>query len=230
MKIIMPSCARWNDMRTLKSIPEEIHPDIDLIVQAKEYEKYKHFNCNIAVLPDHIQVYGKTIHWILSNYKGKICILDDDLAFAIRRIKGDYHIKGCNEEEVRTILREIDQQLDVYAHVGVSAREGNNRITDDYAENVRYMRVLAYNTSLWNDIDIDRYLNMDTFVDFDLNLQLLRKGLPSYVFFKYAQGHKSSNAPGGCSVHRTMDEQARCAGLLKAYHKEFVKLVTKKTL
>lgn len=231
MKIIIPSYKRSHDMRTLKALPKDIKFNVDLLVRPEEYKNYEQFvgECNVCTLPEHVTDYGKTIHHILTSYSGKICILDDDLDFMWRPDESDYHLKPMPNEIKYLMFEEVNNALSDYAHVSVSAREGNNRTAKSIDTNVRYMRFLAYNLDMFEGIDIEIYKSMITLTDFDLNLQLLRKGRPSLVFFKYAQGQKSSNAPGGCSVQRTMDVQAECAELLHSRHKDFVKVVTKTT-
>ena len=66
----------------------------------------------------------------------------------------------------------LDKWLDEYAHCGISAREGNNRVEDLAVENTRYMRVLAYNLDMMKDIEFGRTEVME---DFDVALQLLKK-------------------------------------------------------
>jgi hypothetical protein len=78
------------------------------------------------------------------------------------------------------------------------------------------MRLLAYNTAMWPDhIICDR---LDGMSDFDTNMQLLRAGLPSTVFYRYAQGQRSTQSPGGCSLYRTSDSHAaEVAGLCELH-------------
>lgn len=219
-------------MRTLRNLPSNIKKEITLLVRPEEYDLYEKYcgEVNVFSLPLEVTDYGKTIHYILSEFAGqKICILDDDLDFAYRPWPNDYHIRPQTPDITNKMFEEIDQALKNLAHVSVSAREGNNRIEKDSVENVRYMRFLCYNLSMFEGIDIEIYKTMMTFTDFDLNLQLLRKGRKSLVFFKYAQGQVSSNSPGGCSVQRTMNVQKECAELLAERHPGFVKVVTKKT-
>lgn len=65
--------------------------------------------------------------------------------------------------------------------------------------------------------------------DLDLGLSVLRRGGHSAVLYHWAQGHTSSNAPGGCSTYRTQATQQASAERLHALHPEFVRLVTKRT-
>jgi uncharacterized YccA/Bax inhibitor family protein len=55
------------------------------------------------------------------------------------------------------------------------------------------MRLLAYNLDKFDGIELARTKVME---DFDINLQLLKKGYPSKVSYYYAQGQGSSNAAG----------------------------------
>ncbi|MEQ9565324.1 MAG: hypothetical protein RLN85_05815, partial [Pseudomonadales bacterium] len=81
---------------------------------------------------------------------------------------------------VFNMLMAISFDLEQYAHIGISDRNGNNRELNPWRLNVRYMRVLGYQT--------DEYLRcehcrVDVIEDFDIALQLLECGFPSKVYY-----------------------------------------------
>jgi hypothetical protein len=65
--------------------------------------------------------------------------------------------------------------------------------------------------------------------DFDVTLQLLRKGHRNAVLNQWAQDQGTSNAPGGCSTYRTPEVQAAGAYGLQKLHPDFVTVVDKET-
>ena len=146
--------------------------------------------------------------------------------FYIRKSDNDWHLRYLEPDEYPALFGLLDVWLDDYAHVGVSAREGNNRVEKLAVENTRYMRVLGYNLDKFDGVELGRVEVME---DFDINLQLLRQGKPSKVSYYYAQGQKSSNAAGGCSEWRTIDVHNAGAERLHSLHPEFVKVVEKET-
>jgi hypothetical protein len=153
-------------------------------------------------------------------------MLDDDLRFYIRKATNDWHLRYLEAEEYPALFGLLDKWLDDYAHCGISAREGNNRVEHLSVESTRYMRVLAYNLDFFDGIELGRVKVME---DFDINLQLLKKGLPSKISYYYAQGQGSSNAAGGCSEWRTLEVQSQGAERLKELHPEVVEVVEKET-
>ena len=83
-------------------------------------------------------------------------MLDDDLRFYMRKAHNDWHLRYLESEEYPALFGLLDKWLDDYAHCGISAREGNNRVEDLAVENTRYMRVLAYNLDMMKDIELGR--------------------------------------------------------------------------
>jgi protein gp37 len=83
------------------------------------------------------------------------------------------------------------------------------------------MRMYAFRTADYLAIDGNRLPEME---DLDTVLQLLRSGRKNAVLFYYAQGHLSSNAPGGCSHYRTADTHHAVCQQLQQLHPEFVRL------
>lgn len=231
MKIYIPSYGRSARQFTLEKFSQKLLDRTTLLVQYRErdlYLKYKN-KCQVTILPPEITTIAPTRKYIIDGSSEKFTfILDDDLEFAKRK-ENDWHLKRIKGEPVEEIFDELLQWLAMgYVHVGVSAREGNNRVKEDFTENTRYMRFVGYDVDVLRkeNIQVDR---MEVMEDFDVNLQLLRKGYPSRVSFKFAQGQGESGAKGGCSHFRTKELQRRNAWQLAAFHPNFVKVTNKVT-
>jgi hypothetical protein len=124
------------------------------------------------------------------------------------------------------LIRMVKSKLTMFAHVGISARGGNNLKLSKVETNERMMRFLAYDRMrVPPDCRFDR---VPCKQDFDMTLQLLRKGLPNAVIYEFAQDQvRQSNAPGGCANYRTEEMVEEAARELQRLHPKFVKLVEK---
>ena len=154
----------------------------------------------------------------------KFVMMDDDLTFFKRKSPTDWHLTRFVEGDAQRMMDSIDKQLDTFAHVGVSGREGQTRLPRGFVFNTRYMRVLAYQKQEYLACEHNRVQFME---DFDINLQLLRKGYPSCILTNYAHNQKSTQAKGGCSRTRTKETHALAATKLKELHPDFVTLQEK---
>ena len=233
MKIYIPTRGRADNQVTLSFFPESMRENVVLVIDADEEEQYVNrdghykYVCEYMVVPEDIKGISKKRQYIHENTTdNKIVMLDDDLRFYIRKSTNDWHLRYLEPDEYPALFGLLDTWLDTYAHVGVSAREGNNRVEHLAVENTRYMRVLGYNLDMFDGVELGRVEVME---DFDINLQLLRQGKPSKISYYYAQGQKSSNAAGGCSEWRTIDVHNEGAERLHNLHPDFVKIVEKET-
>jgi hypothetical protein len=122
----------------------------------------------------------------------------------------------------------MEHVLGHYAHATILAREGANRTTEAYRENGRAMRVLGFNLPVLarEGICFDSRLVQD---DFDITLQLLRKGWPNRIICWAVQNQSGSGAAGGASDYRDMHKHGASVRLLAEKHVPFVNVVTKKT-
>ena len=154
----------------------------------------------------------------------KIIMVDDDIEFYIRR-PGVINLRKMTPAETNHMFNRIAVRLGQYKHVGVGHREGHGHVKDDYAINSRYIRLLAYDVETHLSCEHGRVPVME---DFDIALQLLRRGFPSYIYYCYGQGQKKTQSPGGCSDYRTKEKQAEAAYKLAALHPGFVKIRVKR--
>lgn len=206
MRYIITTLGRIERQETLENLPEQIADKVELWVQEHEYENSCRYYDGVHALPAHIRTLGPTRQWLVDHYWGeKILLMDDDLTLYWRQDPEDWHLTIPPPENVVHMFEEIEAVLDEYAHVGVSGREGQNRELAYGVECTRYMRMLGYNTALWpqdRSVRMDRVSGMS---DFDTNMQLLRSGRKSYVFYRWAQGQRSTQQPGGCTLERTRE-------------------------
>lgn len=230
MEIFIPTYGRADRQSTYTHLPKSLQKRVTLVVQYRERDLYAKFP-NVDVLPPRITTIAPTRQYIASEVmgrSGKFVMLDDDLRFDWRRKDDKGKFLVATEKQVTQLFNKIEKSLDTYAHVGVLAREGGNREHSPEKQCTRMMRVLAYRADiLWREnIKFDR---LSTQEDFDVTLQLLRKGYKNNVLCQWVNGQGESGDAGGCSHFRTLELHNKNVQELARLHAPFVKIVEKAT-
>lgn len=237
MLIMIPSRGRYTAAEIargpLKFIPDVLRWNTSYHVRSDESEKYSGVlgvsTNNVGLVSLDYQGIGDKRR-LMGEYASqvnhdKFLMIDDDVNFLVRRDEDKWQLQAQTQTDFFEMFTEIEKLLDVYASVGISAREGNNRQGIGPApllvENTRVMRVLAYRTKEFLECEHARVPLME---DFDVQLQLLRKGHKNACLFYWANGQSQTNAPGGCSLVRTHEVQDAAAHKLAELHPGFVRL------
>jgi len=233
LNIYIHSSGRAGSQPTLKALMETRYaPNVWLVVQEKEAEAYykAHPDANIRILPADITMLSPTRQHLLYNTPAdKIILMDDDLTFSGRSGQPmEVRLLPLGAEGLENMIAEVEGHLNDWTHVGISAREGNNRVSEYTQEVGRMMRVLAYDVEVVTKIGA-RFDRIDTKQDFDMTLQLLRAGHPNLIMFNYAHNQPGSQKEGGCAAYRDEEMMARCSYELANLHPGFVKVVAKET-
>ena len=199
--------------------------------EAAEYGWLVDLGIPLYVLPDNIRTLAPTRDHIIHDMRGddKVVFLDDDLHFAVRRSDDPGRFRKPGEGDIAHMFHAISHSLNVYPHVGIGPREGGNRNQESHLYNTRIMRVLAYRRSVLREHQVC-FSPMVVMEDFHVNLQLLRLGFATCVENRWVSNQAGgSDAPGGCSVHRTQEVQTEAAQALARRHPGYVKVVQKAT-
>ena len=240
MHIFIPTLGRASQCHrgTISKIPEEWLGRTTLVVQEHEADDYDQqamaFGCGLLVLPKTIDRIEPTRRHIARHCRERriqrMLMLDDDIEFYIRRQQESlddnwWRLSAPSADETDRILQEIDRALDDHAHVGLSGREGNNRVRAPHVLNTRYMRALAYRVEDYMQTEGGRVEIME---DFDVALQMLKAGKDCLVFYQYAQGQGKTQAAGGCSTWRTLELHNRGVQKMAELHPGLVRVREKK--
>jgi hypothetical protein len=238
MIIFIPSRGRanWYTRKTLSHIPLDFMHKTVVTVPHGEEDAYTKaaprdaLDKGLTILPMAYNRIADKRHKMALLAKDwledKMCILDDDLVFLIRRQVGHFSMRNQNHVDATNMFLYIDQLLDTYVHGAISPREGNNRAGDGNrfqldVENTRAMRFHFFRTEQFLEVDHSR---MQTMEDFHTTLSLLRMGYKNIVPYWYAQGQAKTQSPGGCSTWRTNELHEEQAKLLAELHPGFVRL------
>lgn len=237
MKIYIPSLKRYNVIMqrgTIAKLPRPLHDRVTLIVAEHEKKQYEDAlrNLNIEVRSTPAQGIAATRLEIgklaADRGEGKFLMMDDDLyEFQVRKGEEVWNLRLISTvDEVTEMLAYVESLLDEHAHVGISPREGNAHAGVGHRDaltktNTRTLRALAYQTDAFLAVEHGRVAVME---DFDVNLQLLERGLSNASIHWWAQGQQKTNAPGGCSTYRTHQVQDESATKLAELHPGLVRL------
>jgi hypothetical protein len=207
-------------------LPKTIKKRTKIVIPKKESKDYADYPTIFQ--PPHTRHTGHIRQWLVDNAKRNIVMLDDDLSFALRREDEPTKFVPPSRADILDMFLEIEDNLEVYKHIGVSFREGGHHNTEDHLNCTRMARVLAYHTKTVQKLKIrwDRCFGMD---DFDSTLQLIEYGYPNLMINWMVQNQAGSQSQGGASEWRTKELQAKAAHRLKKFHPDYVKVVEKET-
>lgn len=219
LTIYIPTLGRADKQLTYKNLSPELQKITKLVIHKSEDQKlYKGYP--LLICPEY-EIAAKR-HWIVQNCSTRFMAqLDDDLHFYVRKEAGKWNLRYAEAADVNRLFEDIIMIMEAgYIHVGVSDRAGNNRVEESILENQRMMRFLVYD--LPQVKKLAKFGRMDYQEDFDICLQLLRKGYKNAVIYEFAQGNPGFNAKGGCEVDRTVDRHNRSVAKLAQLHPGFV--------
>lgn len=234
-EILIPSRGRWDRMKTTAYFSDEMRERTKIIVRSDEIDRYSESLKGpegwIVRRPDWCPHIGAVRAWAIMECKARWCImLDDDLVFRRRDKSGDWHSRIVRDP--KEIQDGFEYLLDYasknnLAQAGFGHYEGSNFYLDDWEPNYRITRAYALDTKQLGGVELGRIAMME---DFDLCLQLLRKGRPNACCFLWPQAGDPSNAKGGCSSYGDrLAQHSLCAKQLEGYHPGLVKTVEKQT-
>jgi len=160
-----------------------------------------------------------------------ILMLDDDLSSWSWRDEAEgldgepsVRYRKATEAQRAAGLAEVVKLLRRYGHGSIGHRLfANNRAALDF--NTRQLRALAYDRDLLKREGIK--FRVPVMEDFDVQLQLLKRGHECFQLNRLVQEQRGSNEEGGCSTYRTDDVQRKAAEQLAKLHPDCVTVVTK---
>jgi hypothetical protein len=229
MDIFVISRSRWLQSDTLNHLGE-VASSVTLIVPNAQVRSYRalasQYQCRLLGCPKDGVALTRQFCGKISR-ANKFLMLDDDLKFYCRISKKDWHLRyprdiGCS---VSSMIQVVSSCLDTYVHVGISSREGNNRLPYEGVECSRPLRALAYRKDEFLQLQHGRVQIME---DFDITMQLLRRGYKNFIIACWAQGQTMTQAPGGCSDYRTHELHDQNVRKFAELHSPFVHLHKKR--
>jgi hypothetical protein len=200
IQIFIPSRSRWQNVRTLFNLSEQLWPLVSVVVPYSQFTVYR------ASLPrpvDIIPFSGEGIHtkrdFILHlKPDGKIIMMDDDLKFYKRTGDGT-RFPGTHPQETEEMMDTLIYLLDHYPMVGLTDKFMSQTKPRPVMECHRFNQVLGFNRDLlpnpWPKFRVPHD------EEHDFHLQLLTRGYKTSVLTEWSKSDKS-DAPGGCSDWR----------------------------
>ena len=238
--IIIPTFRRLNNQITLNSIPVKFRKQTTLVVQPQESNAARKVHSNVWITDgDNIGI-AKTREQISYEWgvklKSRFWVIDDDCVWFLHTPKETFEVDGhvrkspITEETFGEMLADIEETIDAgYAHGGVGTTINNPIGKYPHIDNTRIISNVWYDgAALCDEIPKIDWL-LDGAEDYYVNLQLLTRGYPNRVIYKYVINPSVSQAEGGCSEYRDIEfHNEACRKLARAFP-EFVTLKEKET-
>jgi hypothetical protein len=237
MQIFILSRSRFNQLSkgrgTAFSIPDAWKQHTALVVPVSQLEQYRQAvhvrQLSIKIIPFTGEGLAAKRHFIGHiAEENSFLALDDDLKFQVHRDDFSDKLIPASNAEVSLMLEHVEDCLTKYVHVGIADRASASRqigpgVLTTY--NKRISGALGYRKTEYLACEHERVKCMQ---DFDLTLQLLRRGFVSACINRWCRDAGITQAPGGCSDYRTHEMHAASAHRLAELHPGFVRLVQKK--
>lgn len=242
MIILIPSRSRAEKVSKALAceIPHSWHSRTYVFVPQSQYYDYiMHMPGSIqtVALDDDIRISQKRVmmaEWAMNLGERSFLFCDDDVGFLVRRSELTWKLRGQEEADFSDMMSCMEELLltgaNPYSHVGISAREGNNRVGEGPAplmkEFTRTYRVVGWRTDDYLQLQHGR---VDVMEDMDTSIQSLRLGRKNCCLYYYSQGQGSTGDEGGCADWRTREIHDASALRLAELHPGFVTTTERKT-
>lgn len=244
VNVVVPSYERAGEVRLLRRCDPEARRLFRLAVPAAQLAAYQRAAekdpgqrpGGWIPVPDHVRGIAATRQWLTDNSLHRILIqVSDDVRFFERVVvpSGKPPIKFAEMGAVALciLFNTMAEHAAATGHAGLSPRatipkdewlwgsgweDAGQRMCDVYAHDVQLLGELGVR---WDRVPVME--------DFDVTLQLLRRGLPNTVLYRWCWDQPGSNLPGGCSLYRSPQVQQQGAETLHQLHPDFVTVVQK---
>lgn len=229
LSIYIPSKGRPDKQKSLSYFKDDVGKLVKVVIEPSQELDYSCYidDGNLLVLPDHIKGIDNIRQWIVENCKTKYLIMfDDDFDFCKRKDNSTKLEKMESADEIVELLLDWMEFEDIKL-VGLSARQGNNHVEEDYKEITRQSGVHGIDVEYFKEKGF-RFDKQDPMEDFRVVLDYLSSGIPNRVSYKYCWNQSATGAEGGCSEDRNYETQEKACSDLKSAHPEFVKIIDKK--
>lgn len=231
MKILIPSRSRPKTMSTPFQIPDRFMKDVIVYTAVEQKADYVAANpeLNIRSVSTMDDLLGRKLELMAQDVDDELVMLcDDDFVFFRRIDPFEPQLRKMEEDDWDDLFEQIEglfaENPNLYG-VGVSMRQGNNRLEPEGNPNTRLNGCIIYRRKVFLSVEHDRTNPMN---DFDVNLQLLRAGWDNHLIAEFCYNQGGTNAPGGSSDYRNLETQAAAAEFLAAEHDPFVRTRIKK--
>jgi hypothetical protein len=232
MQIIIPTRGRTNQQLTLQSLPGELLKRTTLVCPKNEAGSLfrLHKNVDIVVEPDAPMTIAPKRAWIMRTWLeagyAKIIMLDDDLTFSARISQNSKRLRSIQGEELVPEFARIEQMLSPEVpHVGFGTRQGNHTKNAGWKTPDKMLYSLGYYLPIVvKECELGRIRTRE---DYDVTLQLLRKGYPNAVWHTTVNDQRQFGAPGGATNGRTVESSNADAHELARLHPGYVTTVQK---
>jgi hypothetical protein len=243
--IYIPTIGR-DRVKILEQLEPHLHQHVTLVTNKAQqrslsatYPKVVVVACPASREPGQPKADGlqfgiaPTRDWIIHTYcDSRYCMmLDDDVFFYrrkdMRNLK-DWHARRATLPEVTDLLSKMNSLVKQYAFVGVSPKQGNNRLDTETSSAKRMWNVWGVDVKLLRRLRI-RVNAVPVMEDFWVQLNLLTKGYETIQINTYMHCQNESGAAGGCSLFRTNAHQEIAVRKLVRHFPDFVTARVAKT-
>jgi len=239
--LFVPSYKRANRLLTKINTLQWISPEwmgkTFLVVREDEKDVYsavqaKYEGLRLLTIPKTEYLgkdffgWGDTMDWILSYAIlkfSRFVIMDDDLKLSYRRELKNAIWEPMTFQEFNEGMARLLETYDSIPYMGWRERQFSDGHTEEYEDNARFIHVFGFYSAFFEAHLEYRYRNTEQrfMTDLKMLLSLLVNGVRTRAWMRFCHDD-IPDAPGGCSVMRSIEAYNDSAVLL---HKTFPDLV-----
>lgn len=231
--LLIMTFKRLDKQITLNSIPESFKKQTTLVVQPQEEEEARKVHPNVFVVSgDNIGI-SQTRKEIAEewgcNRNSRHWVLDDDLEIMKSEMVDGKIVKApVDDVSFQECLDLIEETMDDgFYHGGIGSTLVNPIGKWPFTNNSRILANVFYDGQALSETFKEIDWILDDAEDYYVNLQLLTRGIPNRVLYKFISNPGFSNADGGCSTYRTIESHNTACKKLAEKFPEFVSIKTK---